>query len=865
MLEVIETNRCCGCAACVNACPKKAISIVQDENGFYKHHIDQKLCVNCGLCQKVCPLLNFASKNYEVPSCYAVMADDELRAKSSSGGAFGIIAHEILNLNGVVCGAAFDDEWHVKHIIVDNVNDLQKLHGSKYVQSYISADLFQQIKKYLDEDRYVLFTGVPCQVAGLRNFLRKEYEKLYTADLICAYAPSPKVFDAYLSENYDKKKIDKINFRDKTMFGWSCTVVVVDVGSDRILDYKYMTPYLNRMFKGEHCVNCAYKKFPRPGDFTIGDFWKIHEFTKDMDDRKGTSALVLNSAKAEKLFETFRHKFKKIKNVSYNGVKWQFDATAREGRTTESLLFYKNLSKLPFQNNVIKARKQNKVAVINWWYINNRGAILTNYALNEMVKSLGYHVETINFVYPTERHKFFNGFAEDFAKKYLLRTRWLDNTNDLKSINSEFDTFICGSDQIFRYFCAQGNGNIHYMGWVDAKNKLLSYAASFAVNEFQATTFQTNLVKHWLKRFDKHSIREFDGVDIMKNTFGLEATQVLDPVFCIDKQKYIDIAEKSTDKIQEDFIAYYIMWPTDKNKKIIDYVKDKLGVKIAIHLNPPMSIENWLWYIQHAKFVITDSFHPACFSLIFNKQFAAIPNPAEYPSRFLSLDKISGLSSRFFYDNARIYSSTDLFEPINWETCNQNIQKYINASISWLKNALEEDKVYKLTEEQEVIDALLNRQDEENLKLSIRIFNLENELREISIAKDNVQINPVNKSLEEENQRLNAKISDLENQLKGSVVLKGDEIMNHVNRSLEEENQRLNAKILNLENQMKESVILKSNEIMNHVNNSMKELKISYDSSRRIMLPKWFGNIVCGFILKKKNRHRFRKNHIRHS
>lgn len=743
MLEVIETNRCCGCAACVNACPKKAISIVQDENGFYKHHIDQKLCVNCGLCQKVCPLLNFASKNYEVPSCYAVMADDELRAKSSSGGAFGIIAHEILNLNGVVCGAAFDDEWHVKHIIVDNVNDLQKLHGSKYVQSYISADLFQQIKKYLDEDRYVLFTGVPCQVAGLRNFLRKEYEKLYTADLICAYAPSPKVFDAYLSENYDKKKIDKINFRDKTMFGWSCTVVV-DVGSDRILDYKYMTPYLNRMFKGEHCVNCAYKKFPRPGDFTIGDFWKIHEFTKDMDDRKGTSALVLNSAKAEKLFETFRHKFKKIKAMPFKGVSWQIDVPHKIHRTLECQSFYRNMQRYNnYTDSVKNATKNSRVGIINWWFINNRGAILTNYALNEMVKSLGFNAYTVNYITPFERDNYQKGYVKDFTDKYIQKTRWIENRYDLGQLNADIGTFICGSDQIFNFFPCNAHSKIFYMDWVDVKNnKLLSYAASFAGNEFKATESQTNLVKYLLSRFDYHSIREEEGVEIMRQTFGLDSQLILDPVFCIDKQKYIDMAEKSTDKTEEDFIVYYYTVPDRiKNAELIDHVMKKAGAKRAINLfSWDIPMENWFWYFTHAKFVLTNSFHGVCFSLIFNKPWVAFVLDGKKDSRFSILTKLSNMKERIFYDMNDIFKADYLFQPVDFSYFNHSIGAKVQEAYQWLEKALNTPKTYKLSPEAEMYDALLGDYNEKIKKALGYTWTCEQRIKQLEEKIKNLEV-----------------------------------------------------------------------------------------------------------------------------
>lgn len=727
MDRVVDYDKCTGCGACASVCPKGAIKIVQDKDGFYKHEIDQKLCINCGLCQRTCPQISFDYKNNPQPKAYAVMADDEIRKHSSSGGAFSVIAEEFLNKKGVICGAAFDENWVVKHIIVEDEAGLAKLRSSKYLQSRISEDLFKQIKGILEQGRLVLFSGTPCQVAGLYKSLGKDYDNLYTIDIVCAYTPSSKVFGKFLAENYDKNAIHTINFRDKGVFGWACKNIVIEKNNgEKVIDNKYMPPFLGRMYKGEHCVNCAFKRLPRPADFTIGDYWKIQQHTNDCDDGKGTSALIINSPKAEKLFEKLKDKFIKVKEMPLPTISWQIDVKNKIYRTPECKNFFNNFDKKTFNQNIIEAPKESKVGIINWWYVNNRGAILTNYALNEMVKELGYDAYTINFVHPIERKNFPGSFAEDFANKYIKRTRWIDTYNELKTLNNDIGTFICGSDQIFRYFCAAAHSNIFYMGWVDAvKNKLLSYSASFAINKFDATTSQTALVKHWLKRFDNLSVRELDGVDIMRDTFGLKATQVLDPVFCIDKQKYYDMAEKSTDKINEDFIAYYIMWPTEENKKIVEYVKNKLGVSKVVHLNPNMSIENWLWYIQNAKFVVSDSFHASCFSMIFHRQFAIIPNPNEYPSRFLTVDKLCGLSSRFFYNNNDIYNSKDLFEPIDWSFYDEKVGKEVERSVAWLRNALNEPKVNHLNEDQMLCDGVINKFEEDLQFLSGWVWDLE--------------------------------------------------------------------------------------------------------------------------------------------
>lgn len=702
---------CCGCAACANVCPVDAIRIIQDNEGFYKPFIDENKCISCGKCSNICPITHNKFNNKLKPKTYAIFAPDEIRKISSSGGIFTIIANEILENNGIVCGAAFNKEFKVEHILVNKKEDLTKLRGSKYVQSYISEDLYRQIQNFLEMGTYVLFTGVPCQVAGLLNFLKKDYDNLYTIDLICAYAPSPKVFEQYLTDNFNKHELANVKFRSKDNIYWEKSIQQLQLektNGEKVFDSKYMTPYLNRLFKGTHCEQCKFKKFPRPADFTIGDFWKIDQFAKDMNDKKGTSALLLNTNKSEIFFERIKNKLKKVKEMPLNSAGWQIDVKNIIYKTPACKNFYKNIDTLPYNQNIIEAEKQAKVGIINWWFVNNRGAILTNYALNEMIKSLGYEALTINYISPMERENFKNSFAEDFANKYLKRTRWIPNLNALKTLNNEISTFICGSDQIFRYYPCKVHDMIFYLNWVDANiNKLISYSASFAVNKFEATFNQTNLVKHYLSRFDYHSIREYDGVDLMKNTFGIECPQVLDPVFCINKEKYVDMAEKSDKKIDDDFIAYYIMWPTKERLEIVKHIQNLTGIKKAIYLNPPMSIENWLWYIQNAKYIVTDSFHGTCFSLIFNKQFVVIPNETEYPSRFKSLEQLSGLSSRFFYNNAEIYNSKELLEPIVFSEFNSKIKNEITRSILWLKTALNNPKHKFLTPEQEIYDAII--------------------------------------------------------------------------------------------------------------------------------------------------------------
>ena len=184
MIQIIDKHFCCGCEGCVQICPKQCISFNEDEKGFRYPLVDKDICINCGLCDKVCPFLNLTNTRNPIKVIAAINPDEELRMKSSSGGIFTILAEHTIKAGGVVFGACFDDKWEVKHDFVDTVDGISTFRGAKYVQSKICR-AFIKVKTFLDKDRKVLFSGTGCQIAGLRKFLRKEYDNLLTVEIAC--------------------------------------------------------------------------------------------------------------------------------------------------------------------------------------------------------------------------------------------------------------------------------------------------------------------------------------------------------------------------------------------------------------------------------------------------------------------------------------------------------------------------------------------------------------------------------------------------------------------------------------------------------------------------------------------------------
>lgn len=325
MIKIQNKQLCTGCLTCASVCPKGCISALPDEKGFLYPKVDENLCVNCGLCEKACPVTNLKENYCEKFVFAAKNKNDDLRKTESSGGVFGCIADEVLNKNGVVFGAAFlGDFKSVKHIAVDNKADIEKLYGSKYLQSDI-ADSFKLAEKYLKNDKYVLFSGTSCQIAGLKAFLKRDYEKLITVDVVCHGVPSPKIWRDYClkQEEKEKSQITNVVFRDKSS-GWSKYSVNVEFSNGKKLcelasKNAYMQGFLSNVYLRDSCYACKFKQNNVLSDITLGDFWGVQNVLPDFYDEKGVSAVIINTLKGRDVFDGVKEKLE-VTAVSYESV-----------------------------------------------------------------------------------------------------------------------------------------------------------------------------------------------------------------------------------------------------------------------------------------------------------------------------------------------------------------------------------------------------------------------------------------------------------------------------------------------------------------------------------------------------------------
>lgn len=311
---VTDNSYCSGCTACLFACPHGAISMGKDGEGFLYPRIDADKCIDCGLCRKVCDSLG--EGGIESPRVYAAYAIDQaVRRASSSGGIFSLLAENILLRGGVVYGAAFDEHFEVKHIAIENVKQLDLLRGSKYVQSALN-DTFAETKENLGGGREILFSGTPCQIGGLKGYLKSDYPNLITVDLVCHGVPSPRVWKKYVDimKKGADAHIERISFRTKNS-SWKRYAVSFSYENDTAyLRYHWDDPYMRGFLKGLYlrpsCYNCRFKSNNRASDITLADFWGIENVLPEMDDDKGTSLVIANTRKGRRVLSEIKDKMR---------------------------------------------------------------------------------------------------------------------------------------------------------------------------------------------------------------------------------------------------------------------------------------------------------------------------------------------------------------------------------------------------------------------------------------------------------------------------------------------------------------------------------------------------------------------------
>lgn len=380
-LKTLDKYECCGCTACEQVCAKDAISMVQDNEGFSYPIINKDLCVNCGLCEKVCAFAQPQYTNSKSPAVYAThLKETEERKKSSSGGIFYAIAKWVLTQGGIVYGAAFDNDLQLSHIGVDNLNDLEKLRGSKYLQSAM-GNTYKEVREQLKHGRWVYFVGTGCQVAGLKAFLRNKYTTLVTSDLVCHGVPSQKLFNKhieYLGKNINGK-ITCYKFRDTKQWGQYEKYVYKKKNKvkDKLTGHYSLSPYIyafESLYTQRYsCYNCKFAQIPRQGDITLADYWGVKNFFPEIDTGTGVSLILVNSEQGNNVWEQIKDGLVYYESCVEDGAKYNgnlvrktkepeirkiiYERIEREGyeKVAETIFRPKNYRKIKISQYIVRS------------------------------------------------------------------------------------------------------------------------------------------------------------------------------------------------------------------------------------------------------------------------------------------------------------------------------------------------------------------------------------------------------------------------------------------------------------------------------------------------------------------------------
>lgn len=423
MINITNKKDCCGCNACFDACPQKAISLKIDIEGFWYPEVDQSKCVECGLCEKVCPQLNaekLKKNEFEKPVCFAAIHKNvETRFGSTTGGLFSALAEKMYAEGSYVGGAVYREDWSVAHFISNNPEDLQRLRQSKYSQSD-TRGFYSAVKRLLNAGEKVLVCGTPCQMAGLRQFLRKDYENLLIVDFICKSITSPKFYAKYLDywERKAKSKLVSFKFKDKEL-GWRNLVKRFDFANGKSMYSRakdndlYSTAYHGNIVSRPSCYDCKFKGFPRMADITIADFWGCEKNPKykSMDDNAGTSAVIINNSHGLEFFEKIKSK-----------IQWM-DSCIEDILPGNPALLHKQNAPNVDRDSFFKDLDNNPIEVIVPKYLPFLGSVSLN--TKQIVKNflrIVYHIFIFTQLKPSVLLRFF--YLNLFSKQ--IKTDWLN-------------------------------------------------------------------------------------------------------------------------------------------------------------------------------------------------------------------------------------------------------------------------------------------------------------------------------------------------------------------------------------------------------------------------------------------------------
>ena len=686
--SVEDNERCSGCSACASICPNDAISMKENDEGFLVPVLDKSKCVNCGACNRVCPVINFTVKGLKRQRCFAAQADDDLRKESSSGGMFSLLAHQIIDAGGYVCGAVYSDDCRdVFHIVSNCRADIARMRVSKYVQSDL-RDTFREIKSLLGDNKKCMFVGCPCQVAGLKAYLGCSNENLLLVDLICCGVPSRKVYRKFLDEETLTlgAPVSNVKFRMKDKGWYSCAVEIKGgANTHRIPNEKciYEQCHFTGLSTGRLCEVCPFDSFSREGDVSIGDFWHIGVVKPDLDDDKGTSCVLVNSPVGEYWISCARVNMRLFKKVPAKLIIPGNENIINPIRHLNRRHFFYNLGKKCLRDNYIDCLTDKADCIVfnNALTEINYGSMLTAYAIQEVLIELGFYAKILNHArVPMPKYK--GSFAERFAIEYLNLTAPVNTEKDFLGLNSKTNVFMVGSDQMWRTKYWKEKVDKILLDFAERSKRKIACSISFGMDEFDGTEDEKRHFKESLKSFKAISVREDSGVAICRQEFDSDATWILDPVFILNPQRWQSMSKLSDIDFSGSLVYYgWDTSPTLNGK--LERIAHQNGCSDVKNITfMKYDVESWLAAIKTAKLVVTDSFHGLCFSMIFRKKFVCVS--------WLGEGRFNSLCHRFHIDEWIVSRLEDVgvIREIDYDMIEKMINEDRVRSLAFLRSTL---------------------------------------------------------------------------------------------------------------------------------------------------------------------------------
>lgn len=729
---IVFSNECIGCFSCVYSCSAGAVEEGTDNEGFYKPIVNMDKCIGCGECMKVCPVNNRIDVgHYVYPDLYVFTNDDPLSRMSATVGGVRILAEKFVQDNAEVVGAVWNDNYECVFEFADDKEKLKRIYKSKYVQSKTS-DVYRRVEKKLKQGITILYTGLPCQVEGLYSFLGKDYDNLYTIDLLCNNAPSPKALKMFLDETVKNDSILELDFRYKGTTEVGNYVLRIHTGSeDKIYelskDVMYYRAFVDRKLAGRQCENCRFAKYPRPGDISMGDIFGAEVVDEKYIPGK-TESMLINSEKGKKLAKIIFESSSDYCQISRKILEDMHPHLVRAWPLhPDRDRFFRMLDHFSFYK-TCKALNEGfyDVAIVGIPTNPNYGGALTYLALKWIMNDLGK--TSLMILPPGDELIWLPKIITNFRKDPYFQGEivCLSDKLSMWELNKCSNVFMTGSDQLFStHFINNGIysdcDEFASLDWVSNDKKKVAYAASFGDIKVDCPDDMKERMRYFIKKFDDFTVREESSVKLCKEIFDVSATWVLDPVFLCGNDKYMKLIE-SADTIDTELFSY-VLDETNDTLMVEESVSSEISCKLSkigdSAIKQVSYVEDWLASVVKAKFIITDSFHCTCFAVMFNIPFIAFRNRTRGDSRY-GLFEFLGLGDRLINGWEDYFKKKDslLAKNIDWDSVNKKLDVLKKKSKEVLLRQLEPE--HKHYSEYDVLHEQLvffSKQVDEKIKI----------------------------------------------------------------------------------------------------------------------------------------------------